>query len=319
MQLNTDTLTALLRKMLRIRLFEENLYRMYTERKIPGMSPHLSVGQEAVAAGMCQVLEQRDYLLTTHRGHGHVLAKGADMKKMLAEILGKETGYCKGRGGSMHIADVNLNIVGANGIVGGGLPISVGVALSSVYLEKDAVVASFFGDGASNIGAFHESLNLSSVLKLPVVWICENNQYALSTNIKRTLSAESVSARAKAYKIPGYKLDGNDVLVVYEKAVEAVEYARSGNGPVLIEAETYRWYGHGASDNRSYRTKEEEAEWRERCPIRRFSSYLESEGIADNREIENITAEITKEVEEAVRYAESSPSPSPETVTEYIY
>ncbi|MFA5818286.1 MAG: thiamine pyrophosphate-dependent dehydrogenase E1 component subunit alpha, partial [Bacteroidales bacterium] len=252
-----------LRQMLRIRHFEENLYQMYLAKQVPGMSPHLSVGQEAVAVGVCQNLKTQDYVLTTHRGHGHVLAKGANMNRMLAEILGKETGYCHGRGGSMHIADVKLNIVGANGIVGGGLPIAVGVGLSCQYLDKNAVVACFFGDAATNIGAFHESLNMAAVMKLPVIWICENNKYGLSTNIKKMLAGGSIAARGAAYGIPGVRLDGNDVLAVHVAAKEAIERARAGQGPTLIEAETYRWYGHGASDNRSYRTREEESAWKE--------------------------------------------------------
>ena len=261
MTLKKNDYVEMFRQMVRIRYFEENLYQMYLKREVPGMSPHLSVGQEAVAAGVCYALENKDYLLTTHRGHGHVLAKGANMNRMLAEILGRETGYCHGRGGSMHIADVGLNIIGANGIVGGGLPIALGSGLSSVYKKKDAVTVCFFGDAAGNIGTFHESLNMARVLNLPIVWVCENNLYGLSTHISNTLGGKSISQRALAYDMPGCTVDGNDVLEVYQKAKEAVSRARSGKGPSLIEAATYRWYGHGASDNRSYRTREEESDW----------------------------------------------------------
>jgi TPP-dependent pyruvate/acetoin dehydrogenase alpha subunit len=309
----------ILRQMLRIRIFEENLYQMYLAKRIPGMSPHLSVGQEAVAVGVCRALASQDYLLTTHRGHGHVLARGASMKRMLAEILGKEDGYCRGRGGSLHVADVSLNIVGANGIVGGGLPIAVGVALSSVYLQKQALVVCFFGDGATNIGAFHESLNLARMLKLPVLWVCENNHYALSTKIESTLTAKSVYERAGAYDMPGWRVDGNDVLAVYETALRAAEHIRQGKGPALIEADTYRWYGHGASDNRSYRTREEEALWRERCPIETFRKKLRAEGVMDDRELSRLEEAAKAELKEALQFAESSPSPDPLHVLDNIF
>jgi pyruvate dehydrogenase E1 component alpha subunit len=311
--------TAMLHQMLRIRHFEENLYRMYLDKQVPGMSPHLSVGQEATAAGVCQALLPRDFLLTTHRGHGHVLAKGANMNQMLAEIRGKETGYCHGRGGSMHIADVSLNIVGANGIVGGGMPIAVGVAWSSVYLKKDAVVACFFGDAAANIGAFHEAINLGAVMKLPLIWICENNQYGLSTSAKNTVAGGSVAARGAAYGIPGVTVDGNDIMQVYEAAKVAVDRARTGQGSTLIEALTYRWYGHGASDNRSYRTKEEEAVWKEKCPILRYTALLIERKIMSTEEIQKLETEVTAEVQAAIRFAEESPAPSPATVTDYVF
>ncbi|HIJ64837.1 MAG TPA: thiamine pyrophosphate-dependent dehydrogenase E1 component subunit alpha [Candidatus Hydrogenedentes bacterium] len=305
--------------MLRIRRFEENLYQLYLARRIPGMSPHLSVGQEAVAVGVCQALRQQDYLLTTHRGHGHVLAKGADMNRMMAEIMGKETGYCHGRGGSMHIADVALNILGANGIVGGGLPIAVGAGLSAKCRGADAVTVCFFGDGASNIGAFHESLNMASVLRLPVVWVCENNKYALSTRIESVLSGASVAARAQSYAMPGHAVDGNDVLAVYEKAVEAVSRARGGHGPSLIEADTYRWYGHGASDNRSYRTREEENEWKKKCPIEKFKTRVLSAEIATEEEIGELEAAAEEEVQAAIRFADASPLPDPEGVMKHVF
>ncbi|MFH1616797.1 MAG: thiamine pyrophosphate-dependent dehydrogenase E1 component subunit alpha [Planctomycetota bacterium] len=307
------------RQMMRIRYFEENLYQMYLNGEVPGMSPHLSVGQEAVAVGVCYTLKERDYLLTTHRGHGHVLAKGANMNRMLAEILGRETGYCRGRGGSMHIADVNLNIIGANGIVGGGLPIALGAGLSSVYQKKDAVTVCFFGDAASNIGTFHESLNMASMLKLPVVWVCENNQYGLSTNIRDTLAGKSIGSRASAYNMPGCVVDGNDVLAVNQEANKAIERARAGDGPSLIEAITYRWYGHGASDNRSYRTREEEEQWKKKCPVARFKSYLLGEAIVSNEGIKAMETEVGKEVRDAVSFAKKSAFPAGEDVMKYIF
>ncbi|TFG60487.1 MAG: thiamine pyrophosphate-dependent dehydrogenase E1 component subunit alpha [Spirochaetales bacterium] len=305
--------------MVRIRYFEENLYQMYLARTIPGMSPHLSVGQEAVAAGVCSVMKRQDYLLTTHRGHGHLLARGAAMDRMLAEILGKETGYCRGRGGSMHIADVKLNILGANGIVGAGLPIAVGAALSSKTLGKDAVTVCFFGDAANNIGTFHESLNMASVFKLPVVWICENNQYGLSTDIRSTLSCSSIAERAASYCMPGIQVDGNDVLAVREAAAGAIDSARQGGGPALIEALTYRWYGHGASDNRSYRTKEEEASWREKCPIERFKKKLFDEKVLAEPQSRAIEEAVRQELDAAMTFAAESAYPDPATVLDNIF
>jgi pyruvate dehydrogenase E1 component alpha subunit len=318
-QITAENLIEMLRQMLRIRHFEENLYQMYLARQVPGMSPHLSVGQEAVAVGVCQSLQKQDYLLTTHRGHGHVLAKGASMSRMLAEIMGKETGYCHGRGGSMHIADVSLNIIGANGIVGGGLPIAVGAGLSSLHLKKNAVTVCFFGDAASNIGSFHESLNMAAIWNLPIVWVCENNQYGLSTSIKGVLAGGSIAARAAAYAIAGVTVDGNDVLQVHEAAVRAVEEARSGKGPTLIEATTYRWYGHGASDNRSYRTKEEEARWKEKCPVKRHKSYLLTNNILGQAQIEAMEKQAQDEVQEAIRFANESPLPNPDTAGDYVF
>jgi acetoin:2,6-dichlorophenolindophenol oxidoreductase subunit alpha len=319
MNLSNTEHRDMLQQMLRIRHFEENLYQMYLAKQVPGMSPHLSVGQEAVAAGVCHALKREDYLLTTHRGHGHVLAKGANMNRMLAEIRGKDTGYCRGRGGSMHIADVKLNIVGANGIVGGGMPIAVGVGLSAVYRKTDAVVVCFFGDAASNIGEFHESINMAAAMKLPVIWVCENNQYGLSTSAITTVAGGSIGARGAAYGIPGCTVDGNDVVAVYAKAREAVERARAGKGSSLIEADTYRWYGHGASDNRSYRTKEEEAKWKEKCPLKRYTAFLTEHKILSAAEIRELEAAAEAEVQAAIKFAEESPLPAPSTVTDYIF
>ena len=309
---------AFLRQMLRIRSFEERLYQLYTEGRVPGMSPHLSVGQEASAVGVCAALRPDDYLLTTHRGHGHLLAKGADMKRMLAEIKGKATGYCKGRGGSMHIADVSLGILGANGIVGGGLPIALGAALTSKFEKNGRVTVCFFGDAACNIGSFHESLNMSTIWRLPVVWVCENNQYGLSTPIRKMLSCQTIAQRAAAYCMPGERVDGNDVEAVCSVAVEAVKRARSGEGPSLIECDTYRWYGHGASDNRSYRTRDEEEEWKKRCPIARWRTRVIEDGLLTDREAEELARQATQEVEGAIQFAEESPPPDPAGVADYV-
>lgn len=309
----------LLKMMLRIRRFEEKVYQLYLKDELYGMSPHLSIGQEAVPTGACKALRKDDYIVSTHRGHGHCLAKGADMKLMMAEILGKETGYCKGRGGTMHIADVKNGILGANGIVGGGLPIASGAGISIKYRGTDQVCLSFFGDAASNQGTFHESINLCAAFKLPVIFVCENNIYGLSTPINRTSATPNVADRARGYNIPGVIVDGMDPMAVYGKAAKAVQRARKGDGPSIIEAKTYRFLGHGASDHRSYRTREEEEEWRKKGPIVRFKSRLIEEGVMREEEIEMMEQEAKKEVEEAVKYALSSPEPNPKDVERYLY
>jgi len=305
--------------MLRIRHFEEKVYQLYLTDKLFGMSPHLSIGQEAVPTGACKALRKDDCIVSTHRGHGHCLAKGADMKLMMAEILGKETGYCKGRGGTMHIADVKKGILGANGIVGGGLPIASGAGISIKYRGTDQVCLSFFGDAASNQGTFHESINLCATFKLPVIFVCENNIYGLSTPINRTSATPNVADRARGYDIPGIIVDGMDPVAVYEETAKAVQRARKGNGPSIIEAKTYRFLGHGASDHRSYRTREEEEEWRKKGPIVRFKRRLIEDKIITEGEIEIMEQEVKKEVEEAVEYALSSPEPNPKDVEKYLY
>lgn len=309
----------LLKMMLRIRHFEEKVHELYLTDKLFGMSPHLSIGQEAVAAGACKALREDDYIVSTHRGHGHCLAKGADMNLMMAEILGKETGYCKGRGGSMHIADVQSGNLGANGIVGGGLPIAAGTGLSIRYRETNQVCACFFGDAASNQGTFHESVNLCAAFKLPVIFICENNIYGLSTIIDKVSATPNIADRAKGYNIPGAIVDGMDIIAVYEETVKAVERARRGEGPSLIECKTYRFLGHGASDHRPYRTREEEKEWMEKCPIVRFKRRLAEDGVMTEQEINTTQEEVKKEVESAAEYALTSPEPDPKDVEKYLY
>ncbi|CAN0591708.1 unnamed protein product [Ectocarpus sp. 12 AP-2014] len=280
---------------------------------------HLSIGQEASAVGTCLGLSDDDKITSTHRGHGHCIAKGADVAKMFAEFFGKESGYCKGRGGSMHIADVAKGNLGANGIVGGGLPIAVGSALSAKRLGKDDVTVCFFGDGANNEGAFHEALNIAAVWKLPVIFVCENNKYGMSVSTERSTAVKSIADRAVAYAMPGRSVDGNDVSEVAEAVHDAIEYARAGNGPSLIENVTYRWRGHSKSDRNRYRTKEEIADWIARDPIPRFASLLVSSGIMNDDDVEAMEAEADADIADAIERAKTGQDPSPLDVTRDVY
>ncbi len=304
--------------MLRIRRFEEKVVELFAQGKIPGFV-HSYIGEEAVAAGACAALEPTDYITSTHRGHGHLIAKGGDLKYMMAELYGKKTGYCKGKGGSMHIADVDLGILGANGIVGAGIPIATGAALSSQLQKNGRVALCFFSDGASNRGTFHEGINMASIWKLPVVFLCENNMYGISMPQKRGMAIEDIADRASAYGIPGVVVDGNDVIAVYEAVKEAVKRARSGGGPTLIEAKTARWRGHFEGDPQIYRTPEEIEEWKKKCPIKRFEEKLLKMGVLSEEKIKEIEDMIAKEIEEAVRFAEESPYPEPEEALEDVY
>jgi len=306
-------------EMLKIRRMEEKIYELYTSSKIFGMSPHLYIGEEAVAVGVCQNLRKDDYIISTHRGHGHCLAKGGKIEKILAEILGKDTGYCHGLGGSLHIADIRTGNLGANGIVGAGLPIAIGAGLSITYKHTEQVCVCFFGDAASNQGTFHESLNFAAAFKLPVIYVCENNIYGLSTIYKKVSATPDVADRAKAYKIPGIIVDGMDVLEVYEKTKKMIERARSGKGPSLIECKTYRFFGHGASDHRPYRTKEEEIEWIAKCPIECFKKRLLIQDDIKEKEINIIDAKVDKEIQESLEYAFNSPDPDMSRVKESIF
>lgn len=309
MKYQGEFLIGLFRTMLTIRLFEERVAQIFSEGRIHG-AVHLYIGEEAVATGACAALRSDDYITSTHRGHGHCLAKGGEPHKMMAEIFGKATGYCKGKGGSMHIADLDVGILGANGIVGGGIPIAVGAALGSRVKSEDRVTVCFFGDGASNTGSFHESLNLASVLKLPVVFVCENNQWAVSTPSRYALPVRDVADRAPGYAMPGKVVDGSDPLSVYEAVGEAVDRSRSGAGPALVEAKTYRWEGHYRGDPETYRTREEVKEWREtRDPIALFGSRLCQEGVATEGELARIRGETEKLIDSAVEFAEESPLP----------
>jgi acetoin:2,6-dichlorophenolindophenol oxidoreductase subunit alpha len=317
-RLSRDQLKGALARMHLIRRFEEAAEDSYIKGKSYG-TMHLSTGQEASAVGICAALTDRDYITSTHRGHGHCIAKGADVKRMFAEFLGRETGYCRGRGGSMHIADPSKGNLGANGIVGGGLPIAVGAAFSAKRLKTGAVAVSFFGDGANNEGAFHESLNLASVWKLPVVFVCENNLYGMSVSTARSTAVKDVAARAAAYAMPGVVVDGNDFAAVAEASFAATDRARAGEGPTLIECKTYRTKGHSRSDRNRYRTREEIEAWRGRDPIALFETELITLGLFDRAELDAVAAAAEREVAEGVAFAEASPVPSPAGLTENVY
>lgn len=304
----------MLKTMMIIRAFEEKAEALYSLGQVHG-TMHLSIGQEGTAVGLSSALSPNDYLLNTHRGHGHCLAWGSDPNRMMAEFLGKEDGYCRGRGGSMHIADVEANNLGANGIVAGGLPIAVGVGLSIKQRATDQVCAVIFGDGAANEGAFHESLNMASIWQLPIVYLCENNQYAMSMSVERAFNIERISERACAYGIPGVSVDGNDVLAVQAAVEEAVNRARSGEGPTLIEALTYRYRGHSKSDRQAYRTRDEVKEWQARDPIILFAAQL---GLADQQKDEMIT-KAQEIIETAVAFAKESPEPELSSILEGVY
>lgn len=313
-----EVLRDALRKMMLIRRFEEGAEDAYTRGLIHG-TMHLSIGQEASAVGACLPLAEADKITSTHRGHGHCIAKGAEPAKMFAEFFGKETGYCRGRGGSMHIADVARGNLGANGIVGGGLPIAVGAALSAKRLGTGGVVLCFFGDGANNEGAFHEALNIAAVWKLPVVFVCENNKYGMSVSTERSTAVAQIADRAAAYAMPGVTVDGNDLSAVAEACSAAVERARAGEGPSLVEAMTYRWRGHSKSDRNRYRSKEEIDSWIARDPIPRFAAMLVEHGILSAGEIEALGAEADVEIAAAIEFARQSPDPDPTEAARDVY
>lgn len=304
--------------MIRIRFFEEKAMEFYSTGKLTGMC-HPYIGEEAVAVGVCSCLNKDDYIVSTHRGHGHAIAKGMDPKRMMAELCAKEQGYCKGRGGSMHIADISLGHLGANGIVGAGLPIAVGAGLSIKYRETMQVCVCFFGDAASNIGTFHESINMAAAFKLPIIFVCENNLYGLSTPISYSGATPNIADRAKGYNIPGELVDGMNVLAVREVTEEAIKNARDRKGPTLIECKTYRYLGHSKSDNRPYRTKNEEEEWKKKDPILGLKNMILENKIATIEEILKIENRIKKEIEEAGEYAINLPEPDTATVEENVY
>ena len=320
MKLKNDTLISLLRRMLLIRRFEEMIKQLYMKGTIKGML-HLCIGQEAVAVGAMSVLKKDEYIVSNHRGHGHFLAKGADIRLMMAELFGKSTGYCKGKGGSMHIADIDLCHLGANGIVGAGLTIAVGAALAFKDIKKTGqIVVCFFGDGALNIGEFHESLNLAGLWDLPVVFVCENNLYAVSSHVEKTCAIKDIAKRAESYGMPGTTVDGMDVLAVRKAAEESVKRARTGKGPSLLVCQTYRFLGHGRNPDCSlYRTKEEEEKWKQRCPINTFKAKLLSEKIITEETVENMENQITQEIDLAVKFAGESPFPIAEDLESDIY
>jgi len=301
-----------------IRAFEEKAEQLYTMGKVHG-TMHLSIGMEASAVGAIAALRPDDLILSTHRGHGHCIAKGADLNLMVAEFMGKANGYCRGRGGSMHIADVAGGNLGANGVVGGGIASAMGVGLGLKMQKREQIILCFFGDGAANLGPFHESMNMTAIWKLPVVYVCENNQYAMSCSVRRAFAIEHISDRAAAYGMPGETVDGNDLMAVYEAVSRAVKRARAGDGPSLVENVTYRWRGHSKSDVNRYRTKEEIEAWKQKCPIKRFRVRLIEEGVLTEEEAEQVQQEACAAIDAAVTFAEASPEPALETIEEGVY
>jgi len=316
--LDRETLRTALHRMHLIRKFEEVAEASYARGLIHG-TMHLSIGQEASAVGSILALRADDYILSTHRGHGHCIAKGGDPARMLAEFFGKENGYCHGRGGSMHIADVEGGNLGANGIVAGGLPIAVGVGMSIKAQKQDRVCMVFFGDGAANEGAFHEALNMASIWKLPVVFVCENNKYGMSMDIAKAMAVPNVADRASAYAMPGVALDGNDLPAVTAATQVAVTRARSGGGPSLIECKTYRLRGHSKSDRNLYRTREEIEAWRKRDPILRLQGELIAQGRFEAAELADIEKAAQAQIEAALEFAKASPDPDPAELTRDVY
>lgn len=308
----------MLRSMQTIRRFEERASDDYVAGDIYGVV-HCYIGEEAVAVGVCAALNRDDQIISTHRGHGHCLAKGADLKRMMAELYGRASGYCKGKGGSMHIADFSIGMLGANGIVAGGIPIVTGAGLASQLEGKGRVAVSFFGDGASNAGPFHESINIAASWKLPMLYVCENNLYAVNTAATHTLAHQDVAARADGYGIPGVIVDGNDVLAVYEAAEAAVARARAGEGPTLIECKTYRQRGHTERPEQiESRPKEEIEKWMKRDPIPRLANSLIAQGAMSETDWKQMDEEILSELESAVRFAKDSPFPEPDDALEDV-
>jgi TPP-dependent pyruvate/acetoin dehydrogenase alpha subunit len=299
-------------RMVLIRRFEERVNELYMKGLIPS-TLHLYIGQEAVAVGVCTNLKDSDYILSTHRPHGHAIAKGVDIKNIMAELYGKAGGCCKGKGGSMHVGDINVGMFPAIAIVGGNVPIAAGAALAQKLLNNNGVTVCFFGDGAANEGAWHESMNAAAIYDLPVVFVCENNLYAASTPFSMTFRVDNVADRAAGYGMPGVVVDGNDVLAVSETCCAAIERARRGEGPTLIECKTYRQCGHSRSDPRGYRSKVEEQEWLKKDPIPRFEIWLLEGNHARGTDLAQIKEGIEKEIDEAIVFAESSPLPEPVT------
>ena len=312
-KISKDEKKALLRKMVEIRLFEEKIETLFQQGHIPGFV-HLSIGQEASTVGSCASLRADDYIISTHRGHAHILAKGAEPKYMFAECFGRVTGYCKGKGGSMHIADFSKGILGANGVVGGGFPIITGAGLSIKLRKTDQVGMVFFGDGASNRGTFHEAINMAAVFDLPIVYVCENNRWASTSPAEKMVAGGSIAGRAKAYGIPGYTVDGSSVLDVMDAVTEAIERARSGKGPTIVETETYRYKGHFEGDRQKYRTQDEIHNYRiTRDPIDRFETLLIEEGVLTKESARAIWEKTRVFIDESAQFGLDSPLPEPDT------
>ncbi len=313
-----ELLLRMYRKMVEIRAFEDKLYFLFLNTLMPG-TMHQYNGQEAVAVGVCSALRDTDYITSTHRGHGHCIAKGADLNRCMAEMFAKDTGLCRGMGGSMHIADFGVGMLGATGIVGAGIPIATGAGLSAVVNGTDTVAVAFMGDGAANEGSFHESLNMAAVWKLPVIYVIENNLYGFSTHYNEVFPTEHIAHRGDAYGIPNEVVDGQDVWAVYEAAERAVDRARTGAGPSLVECKTYRYRGHSRFEPASYRSKEEENEWKRRDPLKLWAARLVEAGIASEDEIKAIRVEVQKRMDAAVEFAENSPDPSPELPQSLVF
>jgi TPP-dependent pyruvate/acetoin dehydrogenase alpha subunit len=320
MELSTEVQMDLHRRMVRIRLFEEAAGSLAEAARLPGFL-HLYVGEEAVASGVCTALHDDDHITSTHRGHGHLVAKGGDFDRMMAELMGKSTGYCKGKGGSMHINDLTLGMLGANGIVGAGSPIAVGAAFANKYRKRGQVAVAFFGDGATNIGAFHEAANMACALHLPIVFVCENNEYGEFTPRDKTMAITDIVDRAVGYGMPGVIVDGMDVVAVHEAAAEAIARARRGDGPSLVEAKTYRFYNHHGIQNLGlkYRTDDEVERWKQRDPIFTFEERLIEAGTCTAAEIEAVWAALRVDIAAAIDFAENSPLPQADQLLVGVY
>jgi TPP-dependent pyruvate/acetoin dehydrogenase alpha subunit len=318
MDVSQEVMLEMYRRMVRIREFELTAMDLFKRGQVKG-AVHPYIGQEASGVGVCMALRNDDLIAGTHRSHGHNIAKGADTKKMMAEILGKETGYCEGRGGSMHIAAFETGSLGALAVVGAGIPIAVGAALGFKMRGEDRVAVPFTGDAGTNTGNWHEGVNMAAIWNLPVVFVLENNRYGVSTRISYSCKVEDLSIRAQSYGIPGVRVDGFDVLAVYEAAVQAVARARRGDGPTLLVTEAYRFEGHYAGEPEVYRDRAEVQEWRKKDPIPRFRNYLIEHSQATAAQLDAIDAEIKQEMVDAVRFAQESPQPDPATRMDYIY
>lgn len=327
--MNAELKVKMYRDMLRLRRFEENVKDLFAANKLPGFV-HLYIGEEAVAVGACSATNKDDYLTSTHRGHGHVLAKGADPGRMFAELYGKSTGYNKAKGGSMHLADPELGILGANGIVGAGMPLATGAAMTAKLTNSGRVAMSFFGDGGSNQGTFHESVNIAAAYNLPCIYICENNMYAggvkqyydgefVNENMDYPRKVQNIADRANGYDIPGVVVDGNDVEAVYTAVKKAADRARAGKGPTLIECKTYRWRTHFEGEPDTYRTPEELQAWKDKCPVKCYGEKLVSEKVLTEDDLKRIAAEVEDEMNRAIRFAEDSPLPDVSEALKDVY
>ncbi|QWU07744.1 thiamine pyrophosphate-dependent dehydrogenase E1 component subunit alpha [Heyndrickxia coagulans] len=319
LQLTKEKAQWMLQKMFEIRKFEDKVHEVFATGILPGFV-HLYAGEEAVAVGVCAHLNDQDMITSTHRGHGHCIAKGCDLKGMMAEIYGKATGLCKGKGGSMHIADLDKGMLGANGIVGGGFPLACGAALTAKVKKTSNVSVCFFGDGANNHGTFHEGINLAAVWKLPVIFVAENNGYGEATPFHYASSCKTIADRAVAYDIPGVRVDGKDIVAVYQAAKEAVERARNGEGPSLIECVTYRNYGHFEGDAQTYKAEAEKAkQLNEKDAIVQFKKFVLEQNLLSEADINSLEQKVEQEIEEAVKFGEDSPYPDPSELLKDVY